>query len=175
MKIDNLSIGEVFLPTQGKPEGIYVDIDASGILLVYNFLRPTQTEIDQMGAGKPFEIRFVCVKDALYILTKCGDLNWTDAPYNPHLSSQLELQQITNDSEGYALTLLMVDAATSIIKSIRLIGLGNKFSKALKNEIDNLLDRPFLPEQYVQALQANTIMFSTKDLVRRATNYWKRK
>ncbi len=175
MEISNLAVGETFLPLYGKPEGIYIDVDPSGILLMYNFTHPTQSEIDQMGAEKPFEIRYVRIQDALYILTKCGSLNWTDAPYNPHLSRQPELQPITDDVGGYALTFLMVDAATNIIKSVRLIGLGNAFSKALKNEIDNLLGDPFSQERYAQLLRNNNIAFSTNDLVKLSTNRWKLK
>lgn len=173
MEITNLSVGEEFLPIWGRPEGIYINVDAGGILLVYNFANPTQSEVDQMNAGKPFEIRFTRVGDALYILTKCGNLNWTDAPYNPHLSRQPELQPITDDVVGYALTLLMVDAATCVIKSIRMIGLGNEFSKALKTEIDSLLDDPFSPERYAQQLRANNMAFSTTELVQMSTNCWK--
>lgn len=172
MKIRNLSVGEVYQLTYGKPEGIYVDVDASGILLVYNFIRPTESEVEQMSAGKSFEIRFTRIEDALYILTKCGKLNWTDAPYNPHLS-HAELPPVTNNVDGYALTLLMVDAATGVIKSVRLIGLGNKFSKALKSEIDRLRCMPFSWEDYNQRLRANNLAFSTNDLTRRAISYWK--
>ena len=175
MEISNLAVGETFLPLYGKPEGIYIDVDPSGILLMYNFMHPTQSEIDQMGTEKPFEIRYVRIQDALYILTKCGNLNWTDAPYNPHLSRQPELQPITDDVSGYALTLLMVDAATNIIKSVRLIGLGNKFSKELKIEIDSLLDASFLPERYTQQLRINNTIYPTKELVKLSSNYWKLK
>lgn len=175
MEITNLAVGKAFSPIYGKPEGVYADMDASGILVVYNFTHPTQSEVEQMGAEKPFEICLTLMGDVLYILTKCGDLNWTDAPYNPHLSRQMGLRPITNDIEGYALTLLMVDVATNIIKSIRLIGLGNEFSKALKNEIDGLQAKSFSREQYNQVLHDNNISFSTTDLVKLSDNYWRLK
>lgn len=175
MEITNLTVGNAFSPTYGKPEGVYADTDASGILVVYNFTHSTQSEVEQMGAEKPFEIRSARVGDALYILTKCGELNWMDAPYNPHLSRQMGLRPITNDIEGYALTLLMVDAVTNIIKSIRLIGLGNEFSKTLKNEIDELQAKSFSQEQYNQMLHDNNISFSTTDLVKLSDNYWRLK
>ncbi len=168
MQYQNLQVGGFFPPLRGAGECVAVNVDSSGILLAYNFNRPSAREIAAMGEAQPFEIRFVRISDILYVLTKCGSLNWTDAPFTPHLSPGAPLQPITNSSDGYALTLMMVDASSNTIKSLRMIGLGNRFSKALKAEIDSLSEKPLDLDMYNRSIRINNILRSTSDLVQLA-------
>lgn len=173
MAIQELRVGDPYLPIAMRGEGVYFDISSTGLTLVYNFSRPSAKEIEQMQADQPFEIQLTSVAEVLYILTKCGSLNWTEAPYNPHLSRSGTLEKIHDDTSGYALTLMMVDASTNIIQSLRLIGLGNAFSKKLYEKVEELLSKPFDAEMYQNTVRINSLARSTKDLVRMSTTRWK--
>lgn len=169
----SLQVGGKYPPVANAGECVAITVDSAGITLVYNFLSPTEKEIAAMQEGQPFEIRFVTIADILYVLTKCGSLNWTDAPFNPNLSKNATLPEIMNDTDGYTLTLMMVDAATNTIESLRLIGLGNAFSKALRTEIETLKQKEFDAGMYQRTIKLNNMIRSTKDLVKMATHYWK--
>ena len=91
--MDNRSVFEVgkpYLPALGLGEGVRFGIDGSGCFLMYEFNRPTDAEVSATKSGQPFEIKFVTVNGIIWILSKCGTLRWTDAPYNPRLSSSLQ-------------------------------------------------------------------------------------
>lgn len=68
---------------------------------------------------------------------------------------------------------MMVDAATNTIKSLRLIGLGNKISKAIRAEIEALKQKEFDEEMYHRTIRINNMVRPTSDLVKMATHYWK--
>ena len=173
MAIQDLRVGGHYPPIAARGEGIYFDIDSTGLTLVYNFAHPSINEVVQMQSDKPFEIQLASVADVLYILTKCGSLNWTEAPYNPHLSMSGSLEKIHDDTSGYALTLMMVDATTNVIQSLRIIGLGNAFSKKFCEKIEGLLSKPFDAVMYQNTVHINSMVRSTKDLVRMSTARWK--
>lgn len=81
-----LQVGGKYPPLAGAKERVAITMGENGITIVYNFNRPTEKEIAGMQANQPFEIRYVVLNDVLYILTKCGSNNWTDAPYSPSLA-----------------------------------------------------------------------------------------
>lgn len=171
--MQDLKVGGKYPPLANVGECVAIDVDSTGITLVYNFQSPTVKEIAAMAEGQPFEIRFVTIAGIMYVLTKCGSLHWTDAPFNPHLAQDANLPEITNDHDGYALTLMMVNAATNTIESIRLIGLGNKISKAIRTEIEALKLKEFDKEMYHRTIRINNMMRSTNDLVKMTAHYWK--
>lgn len=170
-----LEVGSVLQAMQGKNEGVYFEADGAGYSLIYNFMSPTEKEIEATKAGQPFEIRFLAIRSALWILSKCGTLNWTDAPFTPHLSRHAaELVRPQNEDEGTMLTLIMTDARDATIKSIRVIGLGHRFSVRLYDAIRELAELPFTPENYNLEL-ALTRMHPTNELVSMARNYYKQR
>lgn len=168
-----IDVGSVLPAMVGKSEGVYFEADGNGYTLIYNFASPTKDEIDSVKKESPFEIRFMVKGCILWIFTKCGSLNWTDASYTPHLSSDVaDLQKPSNENDGTMLTLIMTDANNAVVKSSRVIGLGNKFSISLFDEIKELAKRPFDSLEYQRDL-AQTMALPTKDLVRMTKDYWK--
>ena len=92
-----IEVGKTFLPALGMGEGIKFGIDSGGATLMYMFDSPTRQEIRATKSGKRFEIRFITIDGIIWILSKCGNLNWVDAPYNPRLlSSALDSISITD-------------------------------------------------------------------------------
>lgn len=167
-------VGSKISLLDGRPEGTAFEITEAGPIWFFNYADPTDQEIADVSEGSAFEIRSSVLNDVLWIFVKCGNQEWAEAPYNPHLSKAPALMPIGNySSEGYALTLLMVDKTTQTIKHIRVIGLGNKFSRQLKRDVDALLARPFDKNSYYLAVQKAQSIYTTKQLVRQSKNYWR--
>lgn len=171
--MEKLEVGGKFSLLAGQPEGTFFEITESGPVWFFNYANPTGSEIAAMSAGSPFEIRTIELSDVLWILVKCGDQPWTEAPYNPRLSKSPVLNPIEDGVSGYALTLVMVDAATQIIRHIRTVGLGNKFSRQLKASVDSLLASPFDRIAYFQAIQNTQNKYTTAQMAKIAKNYWR--
>lgn len=171
-----LEVGTPYLPVAGRPEGAIFDIDSAGARLIYHFRRPTQQEISAVKAGQKFEIRFAELDGIIWVLSKCGSLNWTDAPYDPHLSLLTgDFPEILGENEGLALTLMITDADTAEIKSLRMIGLGHRFSVSLLSRAKALRETPFSLERYQNSLRATMAKYTTKQLVDLSTDYFKLK
>ena len=103
-----LEVGKPYLPALGLGEGVRFNIGPDGAILIYCFDRPTPREVQAMGSGKDFEIRFVTVDGIMWILSKCGDLEWTDAPYNPRLSAGISSLAVIANGAGLGLTLVLM-------------------------------------------------------------------
>jgi len=170
-----LQVGQPYAPITGRPEGVIFDIDDTGAKLIYNFRAPTDQEVAAMGAGNPFEIRFVELDGILWILSRCGSLSWTDAPYEPHLSANLTELRRPEEGQGLGLTLMMTDADTTVIRSLRLIGLGTKFSLALIDAAERLQVQPFSVQAYSASLRGTMARYTTRQLVSMAGDYFRLK
>ena len=124
-------VGQVVDNFKWHPEGVHFDIADDGATMIAFFQDPTTEEIEQFKSDKKFEIRFTELYGVIMITVKIGSLNWMDAPYSPHLSENLTKFPLPGTDQGLGLTLMLVDARTGEIKSIRLIGLSERFSKRL--------------------------------------------
>lgn len=171
--MEKLEIGGKFSALAGRPEGTFFDITESGPVWIFNYANPTAEEISDISEGSPFEIRTMVSEGVLWVFVKCGSQEWAEAPYSPFLSKAPVLNPLEKDSEGYALTLLMVDATTHTIKHIRVIGLGNKFSIQLKKDVDYLLSQPFDKILYDLSIRKTQSMYSTDQLVKNCKTYWR--
>lgn len=171
--MEKLEIGGKFSALAGRPEGTFFDITESGPVWIFNYANPTTEEISDVSEGSPFEIRMLPMKDVLWFFVKCGSQEWAEAPYTPHLSKAPNLNPIKDDREGYALTLLMVDASSQTIRHIRMLGLGNKFSIQLKKDVDYLLSQPFDKILYDLSIRKTQAVYSTDQLVKNCRDYWR--
>jgi hypothetical protein len=127
---EQLEIGQPYTRIVHRGEGVYFDIRDGYTELIYNMVKPTENELAEVDMTKPFEIRAVEINDVIFITTKFGSLLWMDAPYNPRLGD-CRLDEITSDTKGYGLQFFLTDSPSGTIRHMRLIGLGNKFSKQL--------------------------------------------
>lgn len=173
MNMEKLEVGGRFAALANRPEGTFFEVTESGLLWFFNYASPTEKEIAAISEGSPFEIRSMVQGGVLWLFVKCGNEEWAEAPYNPHLSKAPKLAPIDDDSSGYGLTLVMVDAATQTVRHIRLIGLGNRFSRQLGADIRELLERPFDAREYDRAIRGAQTVYSTPQMARMCKNYWK--
>ena len=103
--------------------------------------------------------------DQGYILSKAGGQPWQDAPFTPHYARVKEYP-LPSGNLGYSLLLMMTDAASGRIQSLRLIGLGHDFSVKLREVIMESLEKPFDNDEYNAKIDKVYRTYSTKDLLR---------
>lgn len=163
----NLEVGKPYAPLSGRGEGVIFDINDAGARLFYNFNNPTREEIESAKAGQPFQMKFVELNGIIWILSKCGDLQWTDAPYNPRASIYTNIHT-PGESQGLLLTLCVSDCRTAEIKSIRTIGMEHKFSVALIEATERVRNTPMDYWAVYDSINATMLKYSTKDLVNMA-------
>lgn len=171
--MEKLEVGGKFTLLANRPEGTFFEITESGPMWVFNYFNPSDEEIKDISEGSAFEIRESVLNGVMWLFLKCGGQKWAEAPYNPHLSKSPTLEPLTNESEGYGLTIMMVDAATQTIRHIRLIGLGNRFSRQLKTDVDELLSKPFDARVYDKAIQTAQLVYSTAQMAKNCRNYYR--
>lgn len=162
-----LEVGKPYAPLTGRGEGVLFDIDDGGAKLLICFCRPTAQEIAATQAGQPFQIRFLEMDGIIWILAKCGSLAWMDAPYNPRTSLYTRLPN-PDKGTGLALTLVMADARTTEIKSLRMIGLGEGFSAALVDTAERLRHTHADLREVNQNIRETMGKYSTDELVKMA-------
>lgn len=153
-------------------EGAYFDLDGSGFLLVYNYNSPTPGEIAAFQAGTACEFRFVRVGGVLFLLSKLGALPWNDSPFALQLARTPSLPDVP-EGKGYAVTLLLLDNKTQIVRGLRLVGLGTQFSRKLRAEISEDVGKPMLREEYLARVAAVQSMYTTSALVSFASDRYK--
>ena len=145
-------------------EGAYFDLDGSGFLLVYNYNSPTPGEIAAFQAGTACEFRFVRVGGVLFVLSKLGSLPWNDSPFALQLARNPSLPDVP-EGKGYAVTMVLLDNKTQIVRGLRLVGLGTQFSKKLRAEMLEDVGKPMLQEEYFARVAAVQSMYTTSALV----------
>jgi hypothetical protein len=144
--------------------------------LVFEYNKPSAQELKAFESSNSFEIRSVTLNGVSYILVKMGDLEWVDAPYTPHLSLDLtNLPNLNKDEKslGLGLMIVLIDSSTGEICKMRLIGLGNRFSKLLIKDVIELLQMPFNSTLYNMSINDTYSKYTTRALVRLSSNYFK--
>ncbi len=166
----------------GKPcpqlafgEGVAIGFDRSGISVIFSFSNPTKEEIKAVSSDSDFEIRSMVRDGCLWIFLKCGSMPWAEAPYLPYQDISRYLDPIEDDSSGYALMLYMVDADDTTIKHMRLVGLGNQFSKKLRADIEELVRTPFVEIERIDAVAAMQANYTPGQMARMCGNYYRLK
>lgn len=171
---EKFEVGTVYPQLKTCREGMQFDIQDSGALLVVHIPSPTKKEIMEIRKGS-FEIKSFAFSNVIMLMTKFGSLDWLDAPYTPHLSQNLTgfSPDLALPESGLSLFIVLVDSATGEIKGIRLIGLGHNFSISLVKDTLELWKKHFELRTYNQSVDKIFSGYSTKDLVRLASNRWK--
>ena len=67
----------------------------------------------------------------------------------------------------------MTDARTGIVKALRGIGLGNRFSNRFIDAVNELTENPFNAEEYNASLVLMQMRYQSRDLAKLARDYYK--
>lgn len=165
-------VGQVIESFVGHSEETVFDMDDDGAFMLVFFNNPKEKEIKQFETGVNFEIRYNLMYNIIMITTKIGDLNWMDAPYDPHLSLNLTKIEMPGENQGLSLLLILIDCSNGEIKAMRFLGLGEKFSKKLLTTIGEVKMSSFNYEEYKNNLK-RIFNYSTKQIVGMSRDYCK--
>lgn len=168
-------IGKVVEEFVNHQEGTLFDLSDDGVDLIVFFKNPTQEEIEQFKSGHKFEIRFAEIYGIIMMTFKIGNLNWMDAPYSPHLGLGKNLTKLTfpAENQGLKLTLIFVDAVTGEIKSIRLMGLSNGFTRKFFGLVMEQKTKNFDIAEYDNSLRRIYSAYTTNKIVKMSDVYCK--
>lgn len=157
----------------GRSDSVQFDISDSGAVLLVTFNGINQDEVEQFASSKRFEIRFTKIYGVIMVTVKIGSLNWMDAPYTPHLSKDLTKFTIPQTDEGLALQIILIDSSNGEIKSIRVVGLSEKFTRSLFGTVMEQKLEPFDHNDYNQRINRIYATYPTKKIVEMSTDYYK--
>lgn len=174
-KFCKYEVGKRYPELKTGVDSVQFDINDSTSVLVFEYNKPSAQELKAFENSNSFEIRSVTLNGIAYILVKMGDLEWVDAPYTPHLSLDLTNLPNLNDEKSLGLGLMsvLIDSSTGEICKIRLIGLGNRFSKLLIKDVIELSQMPFNSILYNMSINDTYSRYTTRALVRLSSNYFK--
>lgn len=170
--MERLELGQVLPQFIGVPEQAFFNIDDNGAILTVIYKNPDDHEIAQFQEKMPFEMREILLGDVIMTMFKIGDLNWIDAPFSPHLSEKLTKLDMPNELQGMNLIIVFVDSSNGEIKSLRLIGMSNNFTKSLYRDIYQMWMKEFDRTKYNSDLQEIYAKYTTKELSKMAANYF---
>lgn len=136
--MSELNVGQIYIPGRTSwPELVQYNYTSNGHELVLYYASPSESEI--LGCRKG-GTRFGLVAEGsaillLYKIEGVGD--WSDAPFNWHLipEDRRQVPPKTMGDERAALQLLLVDAATGILKAARLVTWSPTFTEAIHDAI----------------------------------------
>lgn len=130
-----LEIGKLFKDgiTRYK-EGIKFDITDGGCNLLIYYADPSEEEKKDITKGS-FKYGYFREGNVILMLFRFGEQQWMDAPYSVHLSKNLTKLQGITEAQGFALNIYLINANSGIIEGMRLVGLNERLSKMLKEDI----------------------------------------
>jgi len=166
-----IEVGKPLFPGRRWPEGVIFEYTESGPMLILAFNNPTPKEIEcaktgqiEMGYYEYKSVIFICVK-----IQGCGD--WMDAPFSIRLYENkiFDWSDPVDDGKGLGIQIIMLDALTGIVKSIRLIGATTEFSRGLRKAIMRQYEQEFNEAEYHRQINEIYRNYSSSDLAKRAS------
>lgn len=101
----------------------------------------------------------------IFLLSKFGNLPWMDAPFHVALARNLTHLQNIEEGQGYGLNSMLIDSSKGEILALRYIGLGTKFSRELKKQIELQDKDDFDAYEYDLKLLRIYNTYPTRDMV----------
>lgn len=130
--MQKIKVGEKY-PGTYKQEGLFLDYE-NGFTLKIFLPNISEQEAAAFSSGK-YKFGLAELSGILFFISEFkGALDLSDAPFHFGLYDDDRIDNlptIHDDSLGLSLNIIVVDSATGIIKTLRLIGLGTRFSKRL--------------------------------------------
>lgn len=158
-------VGEKYDKAKGHQESAYFDISDTGGEMIFYFNRPTTDEINQFKSGVTMQVKLASFSESIILLTKFGDLNWMDMPYNPNLSTNLTHLHYPADGQGLAVNVMLFDTSNGELVASRLISFSDNFTRKLFIECEKLVNEDFEKDEYYRFCQQLFNKYSTKDLL----------
>jgi hypothetical protein len=155
-----LRVGAPYLAGRTSwPDGTSLfSVSPSGYELVCCLAAPTAREVRQYRARTPCRFALAVHGPVLFLLYRFGDLPWSDSPYSVHLlpAGRRRVPDTADLADPHALLMVvLVDAATGLVRQIRAVTFSPAFTAALHLAIRDQLASPWPgPAAYDAALAA---------------------
>ena len=159
--MSTLQVGELYVSSRTSwPEGSLVQMGTSGMSLVLRVAHPTPEEVRDARKGPP-QFAWIDAEHTGILACQLGEQPWVDAPYTPHLD------QPGGVPEGTQCTVVLLDAATGLVCSVRLVGLPAAFMSAVRDSVQRMAATSFSRTAYDATIGNLYARYPTaEDLVR---------
>ena len=144
------------VPEFRGPDGLFLNIDSAGILLLCRMDRPTSNERRAFNSSQPIKIGMGTLHGILVWTVGFGDLQAMDCTYSPQIVPAPPELENPEEGQGYAMTVILADGATGRIEKLRLIGLPHDFSIAMKKMYDEIRNRQIDYRKSIAAIYSQT-------------------
>jgi hypothetical protein len=170
-RVHLLEVGKLYNPDRTSwPETNQYNFRAGQHELVIFYERPTAEEVEAFSKGETeFAMHFE--RGVIFFLYKFGDLAWADATYSWHLVPEDERQLPSppaSAEERTLLSVLLVDASTGILKSMRALTLSPRFTRELGRAIREQAAASFSTQSHDAALSILYGKYSTTNQLLKA-------
>lgn len=167
--MQSLEVGKPYKEGVSRiPEGIVFDFNDSNGFLRISFYAPTKEEIEEVKKGE-IELGILQKEGIIFLFFRFGKLDWMDTPYNVALSQPCELQELTEETKGYAVQVVLIDGMAGIIQALKLIELPHEMSLRFKLMVEYQKENPV--KEYDENLNIIFSRFSTDELLQEAEIY----
>lgn len=172
MEMTQIRVGEKYpLPYSGNSSGGQIDFSVNGMVITFFISNPSYAEIDGFENGD-VEVGYVELPHAMLFAIKMGFLV-VDAPYFPY-DKERYLADDFEPNMGIAMTAILVDADTGIVKHLRVVGLGHDFSNDFNTSYKNYCKLTYKDKLYHKSINdAYYIYPSTADVLLNAVTSYK--
>lgn len=165
-----LSVGELYSPGKTRwPETAQYNYRSGAHELLILAANPTPEEIESVRAGRA-DFAVLASPPVLLLLYKFAPrIPWSDAPFSVHLVPEAE-RQLPPDPVGEeraGIQVILVDAATGVVRAIRLLSLSTQVTAGLHRAIRAQALIPWEPQAFDAALQ-RLYRDQSKELAERA-------
>lgn len=158
-----LSVGKESKLVKGKNEGVGLYLDGNLPIMILSFVNPTKEEVKAVERGE-LKFHLVQKENVLFLLGDFLNAGIMETPIIKLKDNCLE--KIENNDLGYGVHIILGDPNTGIIHAMRIISLGNDFSKKLYNLFqtsdNNLKDHKEILAKIIM-IQNN---YTTKELLK---------
>lgn len=158
-------VGDTIQYYKDMPDGVTFDMNNEGASLTYHMNSPSDNEVKSLANGLS-QFALAYLNGVIIILSKFGNLNWCDSPYDSNLSKYLTLppEEIFQNSRMVCVVSL-IDTKDGRVLSLRAITFSIGFTKKMFALACEQRSNPFNTDNYHQKLSAVYSMYSTEKML----------
>ena len=159
--LEMYGVGQVIPEFKGKESsGISIDGPTIEIHFAFNNLNEKEKELFSKGT---FQAKLVCLQGVIFFIVRFGNGPWSDIAYTAHLSPGVDETMLP---ENYGVLLIVAEATTGEVQSLRYVSMNKHFSSTLNKLIKEQKSKLFDMENHFRAVSEVYSRYSTKQMVK---------
>jgi hypothetical protein len=152
-----IRVGLPLVPgVEGYEEGVHYNYTPGGHDLRVSIKEPGPSEVQAVQRG-PAVFALASREDALFILSRFGDLPWRAAHYNWWINPPVLRPDPWADMDrlagGFQASVCLVDASTGILEALRTVRLSLELSRLFIRMVQVQMAPPFDPWRYLEIVE----------------------